>query len=124
MIVAKKDVSEIDKDIYITQESLVENFSKVFGYQNDSFARRFYFYLSEKSPKSRIYFEHFTRRMFNMLYGAISERSRIAFEFYDFDNDERISSLDIYDLYRYYVKGSKLHQEASAIVDYITQLSK
>lgn len=85
IVLAKKEVTKTEKDIYITKESLVENFCQVFGYRNDSLAKRIYFYLSEGKTKSRITFETFMRRFFDMLYGTSTERSKIAFDLYDYD---------------------------------------
>lgn len=122
ILLSQKEVSETEKEIYITQKSLCENFHKVFGYHNESLARRLYLYLSKNSNKARISFENYMRRFFKLLYGSVLDKNKIAFTFYDYDHDGYISALDVYDLYRYYdQKGSKLHIEASMLVDDITQ---
>jgi Ca2+-binding EF-hand superfamily protein len=123
IVLAKKEVTKTEKDIYITKESLVENFCQVFGYRNDSFSKRIYFYLSEGKTKARINFETFMRRCFNLLYGTTTERSKVAFDLYDYDGDGVLNSLDIYELYKNYQIGSKLYQEATILVDDITKKS-
>jgi len=40
ILLAKKDVTEMEKDIYITQESLCEKFPLAFNYENPSMAKR------------------------------------------------------------------------------------
>lgn len=88
-------------------------------------AKRLYFYLANYKTKSRINFEMFMRRFFKLLYGSVGEKNKVAFEFYNFDRESDIlSSLAIYDLYQYYEKGSKLHEEATVLVDEITKNSK
>lgn len=121
VLLAKKDVTETEKDIYITLESLEQNFDKVFGYKNPSLAKRLYLFLAKHKTKARISFEAYMRRFFKMLYGSVMEKNKISFSFYDYDNDGCINSLDIYDLYRHYEKGSKMHQEATLLVDDLTQ---
>ena len=63
------------------------------------------------------------RQFFTLLYGTVLQKNKISFRFYDFDGDGIISSLDIYDLYQHYEKGSKLYEEATLLVNDITQNS-
>jgi len=79
--------------------------------------------LAKYETKARITFENFMRQFFKLLYGTVMEKNKISFRFYDYDGDGVISSLDIYDLYQYYEKGSKLYEEATLLVDDITQNS-
>lgn len=87
-------------------------------------AKRFYLYLAKYETMARISFEQFMRQFYKLLYGSVIEKNKISFSFYDYDGDEIISSLDIYDLYQHYEKGSKLHEEASILVNDITQNSR
>ncbi|CAI2367491.1 unnamed protein product [Moneuplotes crassus] len=113
-----------DSDIYITQESLSSGFKEVFGYENPSLAKRFYMYLAEYHTKARITFEQYLRRFFKLLYSSVVEKNQISFRFYDYDGDGIISALDVYDLYQYYEKGSKLYEEATLLVNDIAQNSQ
>lgn len=71
---AKKDVNENEKDIYINEESIVKGFEKVFGYNNESIAKRLYMYLANYKSKARISFEQYMRRLFTMIYGSLSDK--------------------------------------------------
>lgn len=98
----------------------MKGFKQCFGYTNEAMAKRLYMYLSSYKPKARVTFETFARRMFKMIYGDAADKSKIAFNFYDYDGNGAINSLDIYELVKYYEEGSKLHQEAEVLVKDIT----
>lgn len=116
ILMAKKVVNENEKEIYMTKQSIIDGFESVFGYKNDSLAKRLYLFLSKRQPNSRISFETFIRRCFKLIYSEVVEKNMISFSFYDFDGNGAISTLDIYELTKWYQEGSKLHQESSLIL--------
>ena len=104
------------RKIYLNEESIVRNFERVFGYKNESMARRLYKYLANYKSKARITFDQYARRFFKLIYGTLSEKNRISFWMYDYNCNGSLSLLDIYDLLKYYEEGSKLHQEADILI--------
>lgn len=116
IILAKKEVNDNEKEIYINEDSIVKGFEQVFGYKNESMAKRLYMYFANYKSKARVSFEQYMRRFFSMIYGSLSEKNRISFSMYDYDCNGSISSLDIYDLLKFYEEGSKLHQEAEILI--------
>ena len=98
VLLAKKIANENEKDIYITEQSMIQNFEKVFGYKNESLAKRLYKFLSKRQPNTRVYFESYVRRLFKLLYGTFLQKNMISFDLYDYDGNGSINALDIYDL--------------------------
>ena len=92
---------EHDLDVYVTYESIKENYPKVFGTSmevNDSFSLRFYNLLSGGLRMKRLYLPQFLLAVRPLIYGDYLEKNYFAFRLYDGDNDGIISNTDLIDI--------------------------
>ena len=84
--------------MFITKESLVANFKKVFLVSNESLALRLYNIFSEGVNMKRIYLPKFIVTLSPLFIGNIIDRNYFIFRLLDGDNDQLIQSKDISDI--------------------------
>jgi hypothetical protein len=91
-----------DLDVYLTYESLKQNYAKFYLLDpkktNASFCLRLYNILSKGLLMKRIYLPQFLAMVYPLVYGNWVEKNYFAFKLYDGDNDGIISSIDISDI--------------------------
>ena len=84
--------------LYCTQQSIINNFSQVFGYRNDGLANRFYNLLAERQRLRRIYLPTFIIKLKGLCEGSVMEVNMFAFNLFDGDQDGILLGNDIADL--------------------------
>ena len=57
-------------NVYLTQQSIVNQFTKVFGYRNETLALRFYNYLAEGYRGVRIFLPNFIIKLIGLIDGS------------------------------------------------------
>lgn len=98
---------EHDLDVYITYDSIRQNYPKMFNNhidQNDSFALRLYNLLSGGLRMKRLYLPQFLLAVRPIVYGDQLDKNYFAFRLYDGDNDGIISTTDLTDILKNMLK--------------------
>ena len=74
--------------IYLTRQSIIDRFPRLFGYKNDSLAVRFYNFLSDGFNMKQIYLPLFLVKLYGLIgSGSIIEENYFAFKIIDGDSD-------------------------------------
>ncbi|CDW75286.1 UNKNOWN [Stylonychia lemnae] len=98
-LLSKNRQYEDDKlSLFLTQESISENFKKVFNAFNESVALRFYNILSEGVNMKRIYLPKYLTTLYPLFNGNVIDKNYFVFRILDGDNDQLIQSKDISDI--------------------------
>lgn len=84
--------------LFLTQQSILENFKKVFLVYNESLALRFYNVLSEGVNMKRIYLPKFLAKLYPLFKGTLVDKNYFVFRLLDGDNNNKLNSNDIYDI--------------------------
>lgn len=91
--------TEDDKlSIYLTRDSILENFKRVFHVYNESTALRFYNVLSDGINMKRIYLPKYLLTVLPLFSTNLIERNYFVFRILDGDNDGLLQSKDISDI--------------------------
>lgn len=85
---------------FISQQSIINNFKKVFKVKNETLALRFYNVLSKGVPFDRIYLPTYLTRVYPLFSNDLGEQMHFIFNIYDSDNDGLINSKDISDFFK------------------------
>lgn len=85
-------------NIYITQESIVNNFEKVFGYRNETLALRFYNLLSGGFKGVHIYIANFIVKLQGLFDGTPLKMNIFGFKLLDSEQKGKIYASDISDI--------------------------
>lgn len=85
-------------DIYLTQESIVNNFWKVFGYRNETLAIRFYSFLADGYQGVHIYLPVFYAKLHGLIEGHTMQLNLFGFSLLDSERKGVIFSTDIADM--------------------------
>eukprot|EP00347_Sterkiella_histriomuscorum_P005209 403357477 len=98
-LLSKNRQQEDDKlSLFLTQQSIIENFKKVFLISNESLSLRFYNVLSEGINMKRIYLPKYIATLLPLFVGNIIDKNYFIFRLLDGDNDGQIQSKDISDI--------------------------
>lgn len=85
-------------DIYITQESLIEKFHKVFGYRNEILSLRFYNILADGYNGVHIYLPTFCAKLIGLVDGYPMQLNLFGFQLLDSERKGKVYSTDIADI--------------------------
>lgn len=85
-------------DVYMTQQSIMINFQKVFGYRNETLATRFYNILAEGFKDVRIYLPIFITKLYGLIDGHPLHVNYFGFKLLDSDLKNTIHASDIADI--------------------------
>jgi hypothetical protein len=83
---------------FISQQSILDNFSKVFKYHNETLALRLYNVLSRGVNFNRIYFTTYLTRLHPLVAGDLLDQMHFIFSIIDSNLDDQVTSQDIQDL--------------------------
>ena len=98
-----KPLSELVKisdlcDIYLTQDSLLNNFPKVFGYRSDTLALRFYNILANGFNGVHVYFPTFLVKLIGLIDGFPMQLNLFGFKMLDSSQTGMVYTTDIADM--------------------------
>ena len=85
-------------NVYLTQASILNNFSKVFGYRNETLATRFYNILAEGFKDCHIYLPVFLIKLTGLIGGDPLHINYFGFRLLDSDLKDEIHASDIADI--------------------------
>jgi len=77
---------------FISQQSILDNFSKVFKFHNESIALRLYNVLSRGIHFNRIYFTTYITRLHSLVAGDLVDQMYFIFSLIDSNLDDKITS--------------------------------
>lgn len=84
--------------LFLTQQSILDNFKRCFLYFNESMALRFYNLLSEGVNMKRIYLPQYLMTLIPLFKGTLADKNLFVFRLLDGDNDGSLQSQDISDI--------------------------
>ena len=85
-------------NMFISQQSILDNFKKVFMIHNESMALRLYNILAKGINFNRIYLPTYLTRLHPLFTGELADQMLFIFNFYDQDLNRQIAANDISDL--------------------------
>ena len=85
-------------NVYLTQESIINNFEKVFGYRNETLSIRFYNYLAEGYKGVRIYIPTFIIKLVGLIDAKPLQMNYFGFRLLDSDLSGFVYASDIADI--------------------------
>ena len=85
-------------NVYLTQESIINNFEKVFGYRNETLSIRFYNYLAEGYKGVRIYIPTFIIKLIGLIDAKPLQMNYFGFKLLDSDLNGFVYASDIADI--------------------------
>lgn len=92
-----QDVKDL-VNVYLTQESIINNFEKVFGYRNETLSIRFYNYLAEGYKGVRIYIPTFITKLIGLIDEKPLQMNYFGFKLLDSDLNGFVYASDIADI--------------------------
>lgn len=85
-------------NIYLTQDSILNNFIKVFGYRNEQLALRFYNFLAGGFKGVRIYLPTYAIKLKGLVDGYPMQLNTFSFALLDSDGTKEVYATDIADM--------------------------
>lgn len=85
-------------DVYLTQDSIINNFYKVFGYRNETLALRFYNILAEGYNGLRIYLPTYCIKLKGIVDGFPMQLNLFGFKLLDSEMQGVVYATDIADM--------------------------
>lgn len=84
--------------MFLTKESILENYQRVFSIFSETLALRFYNILSDGVNMKRIYLPKYLATVYPLFNGTLVDKNYFVFRLYDGDNDGLLQSGDISDV--------------------------
>ncbi|OMJ91101.1 hypothetical protein SteCoe_6466 [Stentor coeruleus] len=99
----------------ITRTSMISNWPKLFGHDNEYISERYFFYFT-KNKNSYITKPNFLKTIYKALTEELADKY-LAFEIYDSRGDGRLTSDEVYRMEQVLPQNSAIYTECSLIVD-------
>mmetsp|Transcript_2823 Transcript_2823/g.4400 ORF Transcript_2823/g.4400 Transcript_2823/m.4400 type:complete len:144 (-) Transcript_2823:279-710(-) len=101
---------------HITEQSIVENWDRLFKYKCDILARVLYIKMSKKKDFSKINFIQFTHTVMDILDEIKDRRNRTIFNFLEFNGDGELDIMILMQLFNNVKRNTMFGQEILKMV--------
>ena len=107
--------------MFMTEHSLKQNMTKLFGYKQEFFATRFYLIISNGIKDKRIFFPQYMNAVNVLIHGGETMKMKFVFQIYDIDGDDFINGYDIVQTQSNIVPSSIVGQEVEILSKYYVE---
>ena len=91
-------MDEEEQNMFLTQQSILENFRRVFKIHNESLALRLYNILADGIKMKRIYLPKYLATLLPLYAGSLLDKNYFAFRLLDGYNRKQLLSKDLSDI--------------------------